>query len=185
MDTFLRKYIDQTTLSKLPESAITNLTNLEKGLDDKLPGNSTFQDVMGEYGPEISDLVNRISVHVNSWEFSVASVWNSLKFVIDIAKEVYQIVEAVQIKLIPIGASPEVALQKKTDFGVDMVYFVWATIGPLKGRLDWLPFKATLEKWLVRKLALVGIQHAISFFNANPKVATLSNAKTTIMKSTL
>lgn len=190
MDTFLQKYLDQGTLSKLPDSAIANLTNLEKKLDNQLPGNSTFQNVMGEYGPEINDLISRISDHLNNWKFSLNGVWDTLKFVIDIAKEVYQIVEAVQVKIVPNGTAPEVALQKKTDFGVDMVYFIWATIGPLKGRLDWLPFKATLEKWLVRKLALIGIQHAMSFFNANPKVTTLSNAKLsnakmTIMKSTL
>lgn len=182
METFLRKYLDSTALAQMPPSVVKNLIDLEEVLN-KQTESSDFQTVMKEYGPNIVDLIKRIADHVNKWKWSSGRIVNSLKFVIDIAKEVHQIVEAVQAKIVPLGTAPELAEQKKILFGVDMVYFIWSIVDPLRGRLNWLPFERSLEKWAVRKLAMIGIQHAMSFFKANPQFVLLGEGNITIVKS--
>lgn len=176
---FLQKYLDKNKLAEMAPSVIKNLAELEKELSSQTQesSNSSFEEVMKDYGPAIADLISRISARLKDVKLSFPSVWNTLKFVIDISKEVYQMVEGVQAKLIPAGTAPDVAETKKVAFGIDLVYFIWKTIDPLKEKFGWVPFKATLEKWLVRKLALAGIQHAISFFKTNPQLLPFNQVK--------
>ena len=56
--------------------------------------------------------------------------------------------------------------EAKVGFGTDLTYFIWMTIDPLKDYLSWLPFKASLEKWVVKSLAKYGLETAMDLLKA-------------------
>jgi len=54
----------------------------------------------------------------------------------------------------------------KLEFGKDLTYFIWMTVDPLEGYFNWLPFKKSLEKWIVRWLAGYALETAMDMLEA-------------------
>lgn len=168
---FLTHYLEKHRLDNIPDSSKKNLEKLESNLDRKIQdaknSSDKFEDIIAEYAPDISSLIERFSYHIDNTNLkSMSGILSSFKFVISIGTEVYQIVEAISDDIVSDGMTEEEAQDAKIDFGKHLVYFIWKTIDPLKGRLYWIPFKATIEKKLVFWIAGMGIGAAIGLFDA-------------------
>ena len=175
---FLNHYLDKHRLDNMPNSYKKNLERLENNLDRKIQatGNASkkFEDVIAKYASEVSDLIERLSKHIANTNLkSLTGIMSSFKFVISIGTEVYQIVEAISDDIVNSGMNETEAQEAKIDFGKHLVYFVWKTIDPLKGRLVWIPFKATIEKKIVFWVAGMGLEAAIGLFDAKDAEAKI------------
>lgn len=155
---FIDHYLEKENLDPIPEANKKNLDKLEKELQRKINESpilrSTFEDVAKKYGPQIADIVGRFSKHwksVDGW--SISTVVGSLRFVMNIGVEVKQLVELMEGNIVSPGMSPSEAKEAKTDFGKSLVWFIWKTVDPLKGRLSWIPFRKTIERKLVNWVA--------------------------------
>lgn len=173
LDTYVKKY----RLDKMDKKKKTNLENLETKLDKTLKRsgvNASFSDVVKEHAEQIGDLIERVSQHFDDWEFSWRTAISSLQFVYNIAIEVYQIVEQMRLSSVTSGMSSDQEWNVKVQFGRELVYFVWMTVGPLDKMLNWMPFKKTIEKRLVLWIGGMGMAAARCLFTANKDVRTFS-----------
>ena len=175
---FLESYLKSHRLNKMPNKHKANLKKLENNLNEKVQGSATFEECLKNYGPEISDLVERASNTLRELTFSLQKI----RVVINIGTEVYQIVDQVQDCIISEDMSEPEKKTAKLEFGKDLIYFVWMTIDPLQDHLKWLPFKKIIERKLVKWLAGYSLEAAFDMFKAQTNVQTMS-AKTSIMRA--
>ena len=149
---FIDTYVKKNRIGDISSGVRKNLDKLEKKLDTvtkKSKKGLSFLDTIKEYGEEIGDLIERVQQHFDGWEFTLKGAFSSFRFVYSISIEIYQIIEAMKDDIVPDGLTGEAAWQAKRDFGGQLVYFIWKTVGPLDKRFNWVPFKKTIEKKLV------------------------------------
>lgn len=186
---FLNTYLKKYRLQKMDPKLKKHLGKLESQLEAVVKKNLgkplSFVEMMKEHGHAIGDLIERLSNHFKGWEFSWKTVFPSLKFVISISTEIYQIVDQMHDQIVSPDMTPKQQVQAKISFGKDLVWFVWTAVGPFDKTLTWIPFKKTIEKMVVRWLGGIGINAAMDFFNANKKeISSFSaNNTQTIMKA--
>lgn len=166
---FLEEYVSKHLLDNLSPSQQNNINNLETLLKDQVT-NGSFEDILKQYGSQISDLVNRTSQAV-SGELSLSK----LRVIINIAIEVYQLVEVMSNSIVKPDMLEEDKKTAKITFGQDLTYFIWITVDPLKDYFNWLPFKKTVEKKVVKILSGFGIKSAMDILESNKQlVSTLA-----------
>ncbi len=150
---FIDHYLKEKNLDPLAPDIKKKLKKLEKEIRSKVDNNptaSTFEDVAKKYGPQIADIVGRFSAKwksVDGW--SISSVAGIVRFVINIGVEVQQLVELMEDDIVGKDMTPSEAKAAKVDFAKSLVWFIWKTVDPLKGRFNWIPLKATIERKLV------------------------------------
>ncbi len=177
LDTYVKKY----RLDKIDDSVKKHLLKVEDKLNKvtaKIQKGMSFADIVKEHGERIADLIERVSSYFSDWMPTWKNVFSSLKFVISISIEVFQIVESVKEAIITPDMSPEEAREALTKFGIDLVWFIWLIVNPLKSTLRWVPFKKTIEKWAVKRMARTGLEAALNLFKANQEVATFATKDT-------
>ena len=87
----------------------------------------------------------------------------------------YQIVNEMRDRVVPAGVTGDAAWEVQRAFGQDLTYFVWKAVGPFDKKYNWIPFKKTIEKKLVKWLAGMGLEAARKLFSANKEVASFSS----------
>lgn len=184
---FLDNYLKSYRLDEITANAKSSLDKIEKDLEKVLKeneNNPAFEECVKMFGPKIADLVDRFSSHftnLNGWSF--AAIKSSLRFVINIGTEVYQIVESVKQLVVTPSMSQAEAHAAKVNFGQHLSYFVWSTVDPLKGKLSWLPFKNTVEKKLVFWIAGMTLEHTVDLFAAQGISPFAAGEESAIMKA--
>lgn len=163
---FLEEYVSKNLLDNLSPSQQQHVNDLEQALNAKV-SNGSFEDILKQYGVQIADIVKRASVAV-SGEFS----FSKLRVVINIAIEVYQLVEVMSSSIVKPDMSEENKKTAKITFGQDLTYFIWITVNPLKGHFNWLPFKSAIEKKVVKILSGFGIKSALDILESNKQVVS-------------
>ena len=163
---FLEEYVSKHLLDNLSPSQQDNINNLETLLKDQVT-NGSFEDILKQYGSQISDLVNRTSQAV-SGEISLSK----LRVIINIAIEVYQLVEVMSSSIVKPDMLEDDKKIAKVAFGQDLTYFIWITVDPLKDYFNWLPFKKTIEKKVVKILSGFGIKSALDILESNKQIVS-------------
>lgn len=167
---FLNQYLDKHRLDKMPKKMKKKLDKLEKKLQDYVAGSKgklSFEDIIKEFGPQIADLVERVSQYKDNMPpITWRNALSIFRFVQSIATEVFQIVEAMKDAIVDGSMSEEEQRQAKVEFGTELVYFIWMTVDPLKGKFTWLPFKKALEKMIVKWLAGMAMESLVDLFIA-------------------
>ena len=161
---FIDAYLDKHRLDKMPGRIKEKLDDLEAKINEKTKQDSSLEYCMTHYGPEISDLIERVAAGIKEYD----GIIDLLRFVSTIGFEVYQIIDRISDCVIPDGLTPEEEKPLKIELVADLTYFVWATIDPFGGKLGWVPFKKTIEKKVVMWLAKMAAQFAYDYFDANP-----------------
>ena len=151
----------------MPEKHQKNLEKIEKKLAEKIEDPAKFEDALKRHGPQIADLVERASDALKDMSFS----FQKFRVVISIGIEVYQLVEEMSDCIISDDMDEEQQKAAKVEFGKDLTYFIWMTVDPIGGYVNWLPFKKTIEKWLVRWLAGYAMETAMDMLEAQGIVA--------------
>lgn len=169
---FLDSYLSKYKLDAIPDSVKTSLSKVETNLKQMVSdaNNTTFDDAVKQFGPQVADLIERFSNYfasLNGWSFSKIS--ESLRFVIGLATEVFHIVENVKDVIIKPEMTDTEKHSAKVDFGKQLVYFIWITVDPFKDKFNWLPFKNTIEKNLVLWIADMALQHTVDLFSISNK----------------
>lgn len=184
---FIDTYMKKHRIGDITSATRASLAKLEKQLDvitKKAKRGLSFLDTIKQYGDEIGDLVERVQQHFDGWKFTLSGAFSSFRFVYSMAIEVYQIIDAMKDDIVPDGLTGETAWQAKRDFGKQLIYFIWKTVGPLDKRFNWVPFRKIIEKRLVLWLAGMGIDAARDMFKANKEVSSFStNNKAVLMKA--
>lgn len=173
---FLDQYLEKYKLDELSGTAKEAVADLEQELNNKITEQgSGFDAFVKEFGPKIADIVERFAAHFkNLPPMSVSTVIGSLRFVINIGVEVYQLVEEMGKHVVPEGASPEQAKTAKIEFGKSLIYFIWKTVDPLKDKLNWLPFKSYIEKKLVFWIGEMAMRFTVDLFEVNGRVQIMA-----------
>ncbi len=174
---FIDTYMKKHRIGDISSGVRKSLDKLEKKLDSvtkKAKKGLSFLGAVKDYGEEIGDLIERVQQHFDGWEFTLSGAFGSFRFVYSIAIEVYQIVDAMKDEIVPDGLTGEAAWQAKRNFGKNLIFFIWKTVGPLDQRFNWIPFKKTIEKRIVLWLAGMGMDTARSMFKANKEVSSFS-----------
>ena len=170
---FINNYLEKHKLPPLDDKYQNNVDKLEENLDTQTntyTGGITFEDLLKEYGSQISDLTRRAS-NALSGGFS----FSKFRVIINIGIEAYQIVGHMVEKMVNPDMSKEELHQAKSALGSDLIYFIWMTINPLKNYCNWLPFKTRIEKWIVKLLAEYALNAAFDLLEANTgQVAIMS-----------
>lgn len=182
LDTYVKKY----RLDKLSSGTKKNLVKLETQLDKvtkKAAKGVSFLDSIKDHANTISDLIERVAKHFDGWKLGLTTVLPSLRFVISIATEVYQIVEQMHDSIVQSGMTKEQQSEAKLAFGKDLVWFVWTTVGPFDKVLTWLPFRKTIEKKLVHWIAGMGLEAALDLFSANSQDVSSFSSNMVHMKA--
>lgn len=146
----------------MPEKHQKNLEKIEKKIAETVENPAKFEDALKKYGPEISDLVERASYALKDISFS----FQKLRVVISIGIEVYQLVDNMSDCIVSEAMTKEQQKAVKMELGKDLTYFIWMTVDPIAGYVRWLPFKKTIEKWLVRWLASYAMETAMDMLEA-------------------
>ena len=176
---FIDTYLAKFRLSEMPNSIKDNLINLEQKLiDTAQQDNSDFQECLKQFGPQLSDLVERLSGQLSKFpKISLGNVFSVFRFVINIGIEVYQLTDKMSecvLKNIP----PEKLHATKVEFGQQLTYFIWMIVDPLNKYLNWIPLKKTIEKKLVLWLAKYALEATVDLFAVNQGVKTFSIGET-------
>lgn len=192
---FLDHYVAKYRLDKMPEKHKENIEKIEKKLEQitkQAKGKLTFDDLLKQFGPQIADLVERVSKYIGeikNWSFS--TIIGVFRFVNSIATEVHQIVEQMAGCVVDDTMTEQEKHSAKVSFGKELVYFIWKTVDPLRGRLSWIPFKQTIEKKLVMWLAGMALESTVDLFAASglTQMSAMGwpgdSTKSTIMKALL
>jgi len=176
---FLESYLKKHRLDKMPDKHKKNLKKLENKLNERVQGSTTFEECLKNYGPEISDLVERASNALKDISFS----FQKIRVVINIGIEVYQIVDQMEDCVVSDDMTEEEKKAVKIEFGKDLTYFVWMTIDPLEDYLKWLPFKKAFEKMIVRWLAGYAMETAMDMFQAQAQTQIMSAEAPLILRA--
>lgn len=189
---FIDTYIEKNRIGDITSTTRKNLDKLEDQLDTITKNSKaglSFLDAIKDYGGEIGDLVERVQQNFNLasrpvWKFSLSNIFSNFRFVYSIAIEVYQIIVAMEDKIVPDGLTGEKAWKAKREFGKNLIYFIWKAVDPLGKSFNWVPFKKTIEKNIVMWLAGMGIDTALSLFEANKEISSfVVNNKAVSMKA--
>lgn len=177
---FLDQYLAKHQLDKMSDKHQNNVQKIEAVLNDaiKSSGTANFDDCLKQYGPQIADLVERVSTAIAqlptvSWSFS--SIAKVFRFVNSITVEVYQVVESMSNCVVNDKMTTDEKHTAKKSFGVNLVLFVWTTIDPLKNKFSWLPFKKTIENALVKLLAGMALESTVDLFAVSAKQIKISS----------
>lgn len=180
---FIDTYMKNHSALDISASKRKMLSKLEQKLDaitKKSQSPATFLDAIQKYGDEIGDLIER----VNQWKSSTKGFFSTFKFAYSIAIEVFQIVNAMHAEIVPTGLSKDEEWQIKLEFGKQLTYFIWKTVGLLDKRLNWVPFKKTFEKKIVFWIAGMGLETFHNMFEANKEISTFAvNNKAVLAKA--
>jgi len=176
---YLEKYLEKHRLDRLSKKQKKKLENLESKLDATTQKQTglNFEDIIKEHAEKIIDLVERLELYFQGWEFSLGNMYEAVRFVYSIAMEVSQIVNEIEKDLKLDGLSSEEAYKVKVEFGTELTVFVWNLWDPLKDVAGWLPFRKTLEEMVIRWLAEMAIKAALDFLGANKTVGAMSVGK--------
>jgi hypothetical protein len=159
--TFIDHYLKEYSLDEIPASTVKHLEALEKEIIDRVDFKSTFDTIVTKYGHQIADIIERFAKHwknINGWSF--LSVFDSLRFVINIGVEVKQLVDLMRNDLVTDDMTAKQKKEMLKNFAIDLIYFIWKTVDPLQNHLKWLPFKQNVERWLVRTISMMAISFA-------------------------
>ena len=186
---FLQHYIQDHRLAALPEKVKKNLEKLEGQLKSKvdgLSGPASFEECIKAHGPAIADLVERVSKHVAGLPpIGWGTLIPTFKFVHSIAVEVFQIVDNMSKCVVNDSMTPEEKHKAKVSFGRELVYFVWQIVDPLRSKFNWVPFKATIVKIIVKRLSGVLLESLVDFFAAQSVVGKASAKQAVKFKALL
>ena len=169
---FLKRYADNNKLPPIKDSVKKKLEDIEKNLDTKTQGDETFSDIISEYADQIVSLVARIKSEFTDWKLSVGNVTSAFRFILDIAGEVMVIVNELESKIVPPGATPEEAKLAKVAFGQELTYFVYLLWNPRL--VKWIP--VGIESWLEKKIIYWLSGMAVDWF-IDRKVVVASTIK--------
>lgn len=169
---FLQNYLNNNRLDAMTDDIKKRLSELEYSLQTETPSDD-FSVCLEKFGPEISDLVERVSaaiptISLNGWKDYLGLgqfIWN-------IAVEVYQLMKEVSSCVVNDSMTPEQKKEAEVLFGKELIYFVWLAVNPLKGHFTWVPFKATIEKRLVMYCAEKALGSVVHLFAANASTVT-------------
>lgn len=171
---FIDHYLEKHRLDKMPDKHKKNVDQLEKELKEKAKSNNGTtdfeEDILKAYGPQIADLVERASKALHR-----ESGFRRLYAVFNIGIEVYQLVDQMAEKVVPPGITGEKAKQYRVEFGKDLTYFIWKTIDPLSGYVNWLPFKQSIERFVVRWLAGYALDAALDLLLAKNTLVPMNS----------
>lgn len=169
---FLETYVNKYRLDKIKPQEKKHLHDIETQLDqsvNKISSNRSFLEIIKIHGDDIADLVERVGSHFDNWKFTIKKSISSFRFVINIAIEIYQMVENISSSLVSENMDNVEKESVKTQFGVDLVWYVWSIVNPINKRFRWIPFKKVFEKKIVKWLARMGISASRDLFKANEK----------------
>ncbi len=172
---FLEHYVDKHRLDTMPQKHKNNINKLEKSLSKRIPDSANFDEVLQKYGPQISDLVERVAK-----AFGDGFSFSDFRVVINIGVEVYQLVNQISDQIVSPGMSPEEQHEARVEFGKDLTYLIWMTVDPLKKYFNWLPFKKTIERKLVKWLAGYALDAAMDIITANTSQVNAMAAGTSL-----
>jgi len=187
---FIDIYINKNRIGDITSTTRENLVKLEEQLDTitkKAKNGLSFLDAIKDYGGEIGDLVERVQQNFNlasRQKFTLSNIFSNFRFVYSIAIEVYQIIVAMKDEIVPDGLTGGKEWEAKREFGKNLIYFIWEVVDPLGKSFNWIPFKKTIEKNIVMWLAGMGIDTALSLFEANKEISSFAaNNKVVSMKA--
>jgi len=169
IDTYMKKY----RIGEIIDKQRKNLEKLEEKLNDFTSNSKnglSFLDAIKKHGDQISDLIERVRNQLKNKKASL----DSLKFIYSICIEIYQIIDQIHDDIVPDGITGKNAWVVKRQFGIELVYFIWRTIGPLDKSFNWIPFKKAIEKKLVYWIAGMGIDAAHNLFTTNKEIKSFS-----------
>ena len=172
---FLDRYAQNVTLADLPQVVTDNLKKVEERLDGLVTSkDEKFADVIGEYVPRIFDIYARLKAQFSGWKFSIDNTVSAFKFVINIANEVVQIVNAIASRVVPEGADAPTAHIAKVQFAKELTYFIWAMWSPRL--IKWLP--ESVDRVVQRKVVywLAGMA-ADAGFNLWDRISSQASGK--------
>lgn len=161
---FLNAYLQDHNLAALSPAAQKTLSQLEASLKDNVDNNATtskFDDLIKESGDKIASIVERFSAYwkgINGW--SLTTLVSTFRFVLNIGVEVGQLSSEMQKHIVTPTMTKEEGKQAQTQFGQELTFFIWKTVDPLKDKLNWIPFKSTIEKNLVYWLSGMALELA-------------------------
>lgn len=172
---FLQNYVKDYQLPAISDWAKDELEAIQEKIKQSIPTETTtFDETVKKYGPQIADLVSRLSAKVNSLNLSTwGDYFGLFKYIWSIAVEVWQLVSNIGGSLVLEGTDEE-KHAKELEFSTQLIYFVWFSVDPLKDKFNWVPFKKSIEKWLVTYCAKKALDVAIDFFNAQKARLTTS-----------
>lgn len=182
---FLDSYLTKFKLDDLPAKAQESLAKVEKDIEKALEvneANPIFDECVKQFGPQVADLVERFNAHFANMKWSISTIGQNLRFVINIGTEVYQIVEQVGHLVVLPNMTDMEKHNAKVNFGKQLCYFIWMTVNPLKDKLSWIPFKKTIEKKLVFWIAGMALEHTVDLFAARG-TSLMSADSNSIMKA--
>lgn len=166
---FLDKYLDGNQLSALPQAVVDRLKALEEELDDTSAANGgNFEECIKQFGPQLADLSQRLGTKIKSISVhSIGDAIDLIKFAANIGFEIHQLVDNIKGCVMPTPLPAAEAKERQIEFSKDLAYFVWLTADPLGPYLNWLPFKKTLERKLVRWIAGMAVELAADLLEKN------------------
>lgn len=175
---FITQYLQNNKLEPISDAVKKRVDQAEQKLHDfvkNAAGPLSFDDCLKLHGADIADLVGRVSKYIaDRPALSLASSLSLLRFVYNISVEAYQIVEKMSGCVVTSTMTPKEQHDAKVSFGKQLVYFVWTTVDPLKNKLNWVPFKKTIEKKLVLWLAGMSLEAVVDLLAASTTVKTMS-----------
>jgi hypothetical protein len=182
---YLDAYVNHFAIKDLDDAVKEKLEKF-RDIIEEITGdqvNSPIAKIVNEYADEIIDLIERLVGHFDSWDLSVEGVWATFKFVYSISLEITQLVNDIAADIFSDIAGSAEERKAKIEIIKDLVFFVWQTVGPID-KLPWgwvkmIPFRARIERWLVRWLAGIAADAILDMFKANdmPGIMALAQAK--------
>ena len=168
---FLKHYLNKYRLDRMSNRHYKNLEKIESTLKHKIIKSVDFEDVLKEFGPQISDLTERASNALEN--ISV----RKFHIIINISIEVYQLVELMSESIISDNMTEEDKKKAKIEFSKDLIYFIWKILDPLDKYYVWLPFKKFIEKCVVRWFAGYALETSMNILKAT-KISVFSYKST-------
>lgn len=163
IDTYLNKY----RLDEIPKKIKNKLDTLEQEMTNNAQ-NADFGECIKQFGPQIADLVERLSIKLHNVTISSFSdAIDLFRFAKTIGFEVYQIIKDLSGCTIPTDLSADEENKAKIELGVNLTYFVWLIVDPFKNKFNGIPFKKWIEQKLVRWLARMSIEFTIDYLKVN------------------
>lgn len=177
---FLDKYLEENNLPPLPNNIKDRLEEIEEKLKNMFPDQDQFTDAIRECYPKIVEIVERTKKEFEGWKLTAGNVVSAFRFVISMANDVSEIVQELSSKIVPPGATPEEAHNRKIQFGKELTWFTYSMWNPKL--IKWLP--ESVEAWVERKviywLSGMAIDWALDYFGsgqAQAKIERLSLKK--------
>lgn len=185
---FLDNYLKEHKLAPIPKKSQEDLEKLEKFLDNRAAvkksklvtviTSRTFEDIITDYSSDLMNLMERFRLQISAVNLkSIGGILDSLRFVISMGTEVYQLVDAISDDIVLESMTEREKHNAKISFGKDLAYFVWKTIDPFHKKYRWIPFRNTIEKKLVMWVAGMGLNAASDFFTRDVEASSVGIKK--------